>query len=214
MYWCGDLVGEEFKCVGNECLPIKPNIDLDPPEGLSRYYFEMNLLRDVGVHLQLSTQHVPQQPSADKQQSVIKKRCFTCNKSIPLSEMRAHVGIHILRNDLLGPNVCGFCGRDTCANKCKSNSKKGGIPVFTFDKSDCEYFFAIGRSKVFNKRSNICSNRFDQCPVHGCITEIWKYNFQDHIQEKHPGVEANEYPLFTIAEEERQFLLNKKKKNK
>ena len=125
--------------------------------------------------------------------------------------MRAHVGLHILRNELVGSNICGFCGRDICTNKCKTRSKKRGIPIYTFDQSDCEYFYAFGRSKSFNKCSNICTNRFDQCLVDGCITEIWKYNFQEHVQEKHPGVDPDLYSAFKITEAEKKFLLNKKK---
>ena len=137
-----------------------------------------------------------------------------CNKSIPWSNLRAHVGAHILTLDLSGSNVCGFCGLDTCASKCKSNSKKGGVPVYTFDKTDCRSFFAYGRSKVFNRRSNTCTNRFDKCPVDGCITEIWKYNFKDHCLEKHPDVDPDSYAVMKIDQAEKDFLLNQKQKNK
>ena len=125
--------------------------------------------------------------------------------------MRAHIAIHILHKDLVGSDICGFCGRDTCTNKCKTKSKKGGIPIFTFDQTDCIYFFDYGRSKVFNKRSNICTNRFDQCPVDGCITEIWKYNFSEHLIEKHPDVDAASHPTWNISALEKKFLLGMKK---
>ena len=32
LYWNGNLLGQEFKCIGENCLPIKPSIDLNPPE--------------------------------------------------------------------------------------------------------------------------------------------------------------------------------------
>ena len=35
LYWNGNLLEQEFKCIGENCLPIKPSIDLNPPEGLS-----------------------------------------------------------------------------------------------------------------------------------------------------------------------------------
>ena len=208
MYWCGDLIGEEIKCAGENCLPIKPNIDLEPPEGVTRFYFDMNLLHDVGVHLQMSVvSHQQSQPG----QSIIKKRCFKCRKSIPLSEMRAHVGVHILSKDVVGSNICGFCGRGTCMTKCKNKSKKGGIPIYTLDETDCAYFFAYGRSKVFNKRTNICTNRFDQCPIKGCFSEIWKYNFKSHLQEKHPHEDPDDYTEWRITGAEMNFLLSQKK---
>ena len=84
--------------------------------------------------------------------------------------------------------------------------------MFTFDRSDCDYVYAYGRSKNFNKRSNICTNRFVQCPVDGCITEIWKYNFENHVLEKHPDADAAQYEVMKISEAEKTYLLSKKQK--
>ena len=86
--------------------------------------------------------------------------------------------------------------------------------MFTFDDSDCIYFFDYGRSKKFNKRSNTCTNRFDRCSVDGCISEIWKYNFRDHVLEKHPEVDPDTYPVMKIEEAEKNFLLKKRQKGK
>ena len=130
LYWNGNLFGQEFKCIGENCLPIKPSIDLNPPEGLTKFYFDINLLRDMGVHLQLSRPDINAQQPHSSDQSVVTKKCYQCNKNIPLSNMRAHIAVHILRQELLSPNTCGFCGRDTCTITLKVTSRKGTKRIY------------------------------------------------------------------------------------
>ena len=47
-----------------------------------------------------------------------------CKQKIELSDMRMHVGLHILKGDVAGPNVCGFCSRSTCQSTLVQSSKK------------------------------------------------------------------------------------------
>ena len=46
-----------------------------------------------------------------------------CKERTDLKEMRTHVGEHILRGHVAGPNVCGFCGLSTCKNTLVQTSK-------------------------------------------------------------------------------------------
>ena len=101
--------------------------------------------------------------------------------------MRCHVGKHILKNEIFGVNICGFCGRDTCSVIMKKTSKKGSRQFFGIESCDCEYFFAYSRSKKFSKRTNPCTNRIDRCPIKGCLSNVWSYSFQIHFDEKHNG---------------------------
>ena len=123
LFWKGTTSGESLKCAGESCLPIKPSVMLDPPDGLSKYYFNINLMRDMGVHLQLSLPEAyDRQPlTSSSNQSVVRKKCMKCRKIIPLSEMRLHVVTHILKKELVGSNICRFCGTDTCVITMKKN---------------------------------------------------------------------------------------------
>ena len=99
---------EVFNFSDDACLPIKPSIDLNPPTDMTKYYFDINLLRDFSVHL-------PLQPAAESKQinttsstsnlSVFKKPCFICCKKFPLSDMLCLVGMHIHKEDIKGANV-------------------------------------------------------------------------------------------------------------
>ena len=61
LYWDGTLMGEDIPIAGEECLPIKSSINLIPTPGLTKFYSDVSLLQDMGVHLQLS---VAADPSA------------------------------------------------------------------------------------------------------------------------------------------------------
>ena len=138
--------------VGDACLPIKPSIELNPPDGMTKYYFDMGLLQDMGVHLQLSTP-ASNQSAPGPSTPALKKRCLQCGKSILLSEMRCHVAKHILKGDLADVNTCGFCGNDTCSVTLKKTWKKGNQQFFGIDQCDCRYFYKYGKAKKFNKKN-------------------------------------------------------------
>ena len=121
--------------------------------------------------------------------------------------MRAHIAVHILRQELLSPNTCGFCGRDICTITLKVTSRKGTKRIYSIDNWDCDYFFEYGRSKKFSKRSNHCTNHIDRCPIAGCLTNVWKYNFIGHLKEKHPNIEESEFSDIMVSEEEKKYLL-------
>ena len=144
---------------------------------MTKYYFDMNFLRDLSVHLQLQT---TAESNTTSNTSVFKKPCFICHKKFPLSDMLCHVGKHILKEDVKGPNVCGFCGRDVCVVTLKKTSKKSGKQYYGIDQCDCEYYHMYGRAKKFNKSNNPCTNRILRCPVTKCLSNVWIYNYQQH----------------------------------
>ena len=61
--------------------------------------------------------------------------------------MRCKVGSHILKEELCGMNICGFCGRDVHNITLKITSKKGAKLLYGIDKWDCDYFFKYGKAK-------------------------------------------------------------------
>ena len=205
LYWKGSTANESMNIVGDDCLPIKPSIDLDPPEGMTKYYFDMNLLRDMGVHLQL-TAPAPQSSTSSTSTSsgVVTNRCFSCNKLVPLNYMRVHVGCHIMKGQLHGSNICGFCGRSVCTIKLVGSSHKTAKTYYKIDRCDCPYFFEYGRAKKFNKKTNLCTNRFVRCPIEGCLSDVWTYNFSDHFNDKHR--DENFPEIMNIEEKEKRHM--------
>ena len=99
--------------------------------------------------------------------------------------MREHIGGHLLRGEIEGPNVCGFCGRDTCTIEVQSTSKKGSWNYYKICNQDCSYFFDYGRKAVGSIRDP-CTNRVVICPVDTCHSTIWTYNTSSHFDVKHP----------------------------
>ena len=71
----GTTSSDTFKCIGDNCLPIRPSIELNPPEGMTKYVFDISLMRDMGVHLKLSTPPSQETECASSASSIIKKRC-------------------------------------------------------------------------------------------------------------------------------------------
>ena len=210
LFWKGTISGSDMSIPGKNCLPIKPSIDLSPPPGMTKFFFNMGLLRDMGVHLTLSTPGSTTTPSSSSSStsasSQIKKRCTKCSKEIPHAEMRLHVAKHILDGGLSGPKTCGFCGQQTCEIKLKNSSRGKGKTFFKISEWDCPYYFQYGAAKKFNKRNNPCTNIIQRCPISGCLTDVWKYNFQAHFQEKHDG---EEYPEnMVVCPAEKKFVLS------
>ena len=122
LFWKGTITGDIINIVGENCLPIKPSVDLEAPAGMTKYYFNMGSLRDMGVHLQLTTP-APSASSSSSTTGVVNKRCFKCGKTVPLSIMQCHVAKHILKGELAGSKTCGFCGRDICTITLKTQLK-------------------------------------------------------------------------------------------
>ena len=212
LFWKGTTTKESFPCTGDRCLPIKPQVEINPPEGMSKYFFDMNLLRDMSVHLQL--QPTTSAPSAASStvagpSSVLKKKCLVCRKMVDWSSMRCHVAAHILKGEVRVPpgeldRVCGFCSGLNCDTSLKI-SRKGGKEYSSIDRSDCSYYFDYGKTKKFNKKTNPCTNRFIRCPMKNCVSNIWTYNYEHHHERKHLDEDVPE--IMVISEVEKEHLM-------
>ena len=187
LYWCGDYIGVPFEVAGNTCMPIKPYIDVNPPLDMSKYYFDMQMINDIGVHLIVSNPDDANVVTGSDSTIQVNKKCFVCKKSVKHQEMRGHIGGHILRDDICGANICGFCGRDVCTIEQQTTSKKGALKYHKISRQDCPYYFDYGR-KAASSKKNPCTNRVIHCPIKGCISTIWIYNAKPHYEEKHPEI--------------------------
>ena len=119
--------------------------------------------------------------------------------------MRCHVGTYILKEELCGMNICGFCGRDVCNITLKKTSKKGAKLFYGIDKWDCDYFFKYGKAKKINKKSNPSTNRIERCPIKDCLANVWLYNYQHHYEAKHHN---QEFPTdMIIGRDEKKYHL-------
>ena len=129
LFWKGTTSSDTFKCIGDNCLPIRPSIKLNPPQGMTKYVFDISLMRGMGVHLKLSTPPSQETECASSASSVIKKKCYKCKLYILLIDTRCHIAQRILKAELFDTNVCGFCGRDSCSVPLKKNIKKGRTSI-------------------------------------------------------------------------------------
>ena len=175
---------------------MKPIIDPNPPPNMGKYYFDKQLIQDVGVHLSLNQQSTSSTPystfsSCKERDGKLIKSCFYCKKNIRLQDMRSHVGGHILRDEMGTSRTCGFCGQDACETRVKS-SRKGPKTFISVEESDCPYFFDYGRVKVFNKKKNSTTNRITAFSVKGCKSLVWIYNMKKHFTEKHGDYDFSE----------------------
>ena len=47
IYWNGQFDGQELIISGKKCLPIKANVELNPPNQMSKFYFDTQLIRGI-----------------------------------------------------------------------------------------------------------------------------------------------------------------------
>ena len=178
IYWNGLFDGPEVNVARKKCLPIHPLIELNPPNGMSKYYFDAQLIRDIGVDLQLHSTATAS--SSSNMDTSLKRKCFHCNKQIPLDKMRVHVASHIMHDDISGLDVCGFCGKEGCDTQVTFTSKKSNNKFFKISQSDyCAYNFDYVKKKAYGK-NNRSTNRLIYCEVRGCTSVVWMYNLSKH----------------------------------
>ena len=91
----------------------------------------------------------------------------------------------------------------------QNTSHGKGRSYYKISEYDCDYFYEYGIAKKFHKKRNPCTNIFVRCEVPGCLTDVWKYNYKKHFQEKHQGDENVDFPdSMIITEEEKKFILS------
>ncbi|KAK7059463.1 hypothetical protein R3P38DRAFT_2495678 [Favolaschia claudopus] len=122
-----------------------------------------------------------------------RKACRICGKQVKDQDRQGHVGVHILKSmygerdltanvpvssDVSSSYPCGMCG-GTC-----TVTIKGGKPCS--EQCPTPYSFLISASKKFLP-TRPCTNVPVLCAVLGCKDTHWKYNFKQHLEERHPG---------------------------
>ncbi|KIY61420.1 hypothetical protein CYLTODRAFT_495267 [Cylindrobasidium torrendii FP15055 ss-10] len=120
---------------------------------------------------------------------------LACGRSFPLADLWKHIGGHLLRaqrgverNDLIGLEPCGFCGRDVgCQTKIEF--RRGHAPQIT---SDCPFRYTTLRYSHAReyRDSTKCTNiplLCALCQKHSLQTTVWKYNALYHILSAHNG---------------------------
>ena len=183
LYWDGNVSGSPESVNGKNVLALKPQIDLTPPNGLTKYYFDRQFILDVGVQM-------PNDPD-DEDVTLLLRDCFHCSKRIPLEDMREHVAYHILSYHLQGPNICGYCGKASCCTTLrKTRYVKRTNKTFYKPQSNCQYFFFKANTPKDLTKRNRCTNHVLMCPVDNCKLGVWKYNLETHYREVHPGIEV------------------------
>ncbi|KAJ3873046.1 hypothetical protein F5051DRAFT_304084, partial [Lentinula edodes] len=123
--------------------------------------------------------------------------CKLCGQQCKLSEMRDHVGGHILRwmrdsadtliieNDQqVGADPCGWCGMEGCIT---SLGKKSPKAKMLRSASDCPYHFA--NMSWANAKKVTPSSPSTNIPIICQLCEpnltIWKYNTAYHLVSHH-----------------------------
>ena len=230
LYSTGEYASETITVSGKCCMTVKPEVSLNPPENCSVYYFDKQLIHDIGVHLSLldanqrsNSSAIPSSVQSTSAASTSSSgsssssssapapvasnevKCKICKKSkILLKDMRSHVGKHIVNNDIGGEKICGFCGKEGCKSVlAKSSSGRG--KAFTTPSSDCLYFYAYKQLGKKATRYTPCINRVTTCPV--CNVYTWTYNLLAHYKNAHPDEDTN---AVKIPDEEIGFLKKSK----
>eukprot|EP00918_Siedleckia_nematoides_P050334 GHVU01110213.1.p1 GENE.GHVU01110213.1~~GHVU01110213.1.p1 ORF type:complete len:278 (-),score=36.52 GHVU01110213.1:136-861(-) len=116
--------------------------------------------------------------------------CKLCGVGVKRSEMRAHVGSHILQ--AVGvthtPRTCGFCGGNDCNVQLKGSGKSKPPKI----EADC----CVGYAENFQynaakdlRRRALCSNiplKCGECVESGVQPQTyWKYNMRLHWEASH-----------------------------
>ncbi|KAJ6533880.1 hypothetical protein DFH09DRAFT_932574 [Mycena vulgaris] len=126
------------------------------------------------------------------EQSIINRNaCRICRKPVKDQDRQTHVGEHIMKTlrGVKDPSAqvpvsnaypCGMCGGPTNTGNCKIAIKGGKAD------SDCPsaYSFLISAAKKYLP-TRPCTNVPIQCTLE-CKETHWKYNFPQHMEERHP----------------------------
>ena len=199
-YWNGSFTGDIKIISADKCVVIKPTISANPPEGMTNFCYDKQLLLDIGVQLTLSTASstsaVPSTSKSKSNAEVFKlHKCHMCHKNIRNDKMRGHIGFHIL-SGTVESDACGFCGLPSCLNKFLNKSK---VQI----DSHCDYFYPYKKRPTYSKREK-CTNYLAKCEAKNCGAAIWKYNMEKHYQIKHELLNVPEE--FLVTENEKHTI--------
>ena len=193
MHWTGKYKDATVvRILGASCTPIKPELDFNHPDGTTIFAFQKSLMMDMSLLLGDSNQ--------DEIQEGVTIPCKICGAKVKLENMRCHVGIHILKEELT--DRCGFCGLVGCHSSLKKTSRQGN-KIYYKTTSNCPYFFNWGRAPKKCTQRNKCTNHLIRCVI--CGADIWKYNLPAHYELLHIDTELS--AELCIEEKERKMLL-------
>ncbi|KAK6980798.1 hypothetical protein R3P38DRAFT_2579460, partial [Favolaschia claudopus] len=118
--------------------------------------------------------------------------CRVCGKSVKDTDIQTHMGEHIRKSLREVPEdgikypvaksyPCGTCGRSMDDGACPVRIKSAKCD------SDCpsSYAFQIRAASTF-RDTRPCTNVPISCPF-DCQQTHWKYNFPQHLKERHPS---------------------------
>ena len=176
--WDGQLEDAEIDVAGKCCSLIQPTINENGKMSFSR-----SLVVDLGISFQMRTSGTVE-PSTSRGSPDVGPptlKCKLCTKSVPLKDMRIHVGHHILFSKLNTKYPCGFCGKEGCSAELMKTKKTSKM------FSNCPYFVDIKRkSKTVSVRVP-CLNYITECSHPNCTFTTWVYNMKNHFQDCHPS---------------------------
>ena len=200
MLWQGgdSFIEDSFPIEGKYCSSFQPDVTI--LDGKAYQKFNKSLMFDFGVQLQFSSDSpsVTQVAHAKQSDSDPQKACYCCRKNVKLSNMRTHVGKHILAKDIESRFPCGYCGRDACSRSIIHTDKKKRYPK---PQSNCPYYVHMTRTPSKSSRRIPCTNVIITCPY--CKAAVWKYNIVNHYADMHPDIET----VDQVDEEEHTRML-------
>ena len=183
---------------GRDTICIEPEVSIDPPQGCSAFYFDKQLIQDVGVHISLCDVDHTSATSSDNMMRKCKVK--GCRKMVTLSNMRKHVGKHILNKEVQkSERLCGFCGAEGCSTNLKK-SNKGKKLFFTPERGGCTYFWPYVKIGDDATRNVPCTNKLKHCPA--CNVVIWTYNLHFHYENQHPELQN----VYRISDREHEIM--------
>ncbi|KAK6977108.1 hypothetical protein R3P38DRAFT_2582278, partial [Favolaschia claudopus] len=119
--------------------------------------------------------------------------CRICGKVVKAQDIQTHMGHHIrkflcdvpedtpVKCPVAKSYPCGTCGRSMDDGQCNIRIKSNKCD------SDCSssYAFRISSASTFHE-TRPCTNVPIQCPF-DCQQIHWKYNFPQHLKDRHPS---------------------------
>ena len=210
--WTGKFKGNVKKDIlGSECNLVQPvlvNFD-----GKSCFPFDRNFIIDFNIQLDIERGSLGEpapkkkkttsvsasagkgkQHQTKQQKQTSRVECHVCKKTVTGEGMRAHVGQHILLNDVKS-DACGWCG-GSCYTFLDETSKKKGQKYYK-PKSKCLFFWPCVSTPMESTKNKPCTNYMRHCPV--CTECVWSYNMENHFGERHP---SHEIPPGLLPSEE------------
>ena len=183
-----------MKIPWKQCRSLQPEVSVSG-EKMS-YIFDKSLIFDIGISFTGPASSNIQQSSANSN----RKKCFLCNISLQLEEMKVHVGKHILNGTAEGRYPCGYCGRNSCQNKLSAPTKKNKQYFYNKIESNCPFYFHQARRVKKASKLHPCTNYLNKCVL--CKADVWLYNIENHYEDMHseadrPKIDPKEVELMS-----------------